>query len=251
MVTDVGATHPRVLGVLGGMGPLATADFFAKLTKLSSVSRDQDHLAMVIVSYPEIPDRADALLNGGASPVPAMLAAIRALERAGVDRLVMPCNTAHAWFDVLARATDKPILHIADAVLHLLETQGIAPPAVIGVLGTDATIASQLYQHRLTGRGFVTVVPDAKDQKTVMSAIRAVKAGELARNEQLERVVASLTESGCDRIIAACTELPLILQVERFPRLLDATEALASECLAAFGIAARKNCWETPQREMR
>ena len=104
-----------MLGILGGMGPLATADFYAKLIAQTPAARDQDHVPVVIYAVPQVPDRTAALLRGGATPVPALLAGLRTLVAAGAQAIAMPCNTAHAWFDELAAQSPVPLLHIADA----------------------------------------------------------------------------------------------------------------------------------------
>jgi aspartate racemase len=228
--------RPRRLGILGGMGPMATADFFAKLTELTAVARDQDHIPAIIASIPQIPDRTEALLRGGPSPLPAMTEAVALLERAGVDQIVIPCNTAHAWFDELVARTEVPMLHIVDAVMQELQHQGIVPPARIGILGTTATIVSGLYQRRLEVAGYRHAVPNDEAQLGVMAAIRSIKASRTPDNAALLAVIEDLHRWGCSQIVLACTELPLVLSKKDGATLLDATQALASACVRGFGL---------------
>ena len=85
----------KTIGILGGMGPLATADLFEKITLLTKAETDRDHIRVYIDSNTNIPDRTAAILNGGADPVPEMADALKHLEQCGADCVIMPCNTAH------------------------------------------------------------------------------------------------------------------------------------------------------------
>jgi aspartate racemase len=105
----------KVLGVLGGMGPLASAHFMVRLTELTPAARDQDHIPAVLWSDPRVPDRTEARLAGGADPLPALLRGLRGLEEAGCGAIAIPCNTAHGWHAAMQAATPLPILHIVDA----------------------------------------------------------------------------------------------------------------------------------------
>lgn len=95
----------RLIGVLGGMGPLATIDFMQKVIDATPAERDQDHVPLIVYSVPQIPDRVGAACAGTDEPLPAMLAGIRTLEKAGVEAIAIACNTAHAWYDQLAAST--------------------------------------------------------------------------------------------------------------------------------------------------
>ena len=153
----------------------------------------------------------------------------------------MPCNTAHVWFDALTAASSVPMLHMVDAVVASLQAQKIMPPAKVGVLATDATIASGLYQRRLGDLAYSPVLPDAEHQADVMHAVRWIKAGEIDKSRVvLNQVVDSLVGDGCSRVILACTELPLAFSSGANSLTLDATEALAVACIRAFGLEARQ-----------
>src|SRR5690606_28553292 len=102
-----------LLGVLGGMGPLATVDFLSKLIEETAAGRDDDHVPVVVYSVPQIPSRPAAIVSGGPSPLPAMLDGVRTLKGAGATVLAIACNTAHYWYDDLAAAAGIPIVHIA------------------------------------------------------------------------------------------------------------------------------------------
>ena len=235
-----------MLGVLGGMGPMATVDFVGKVVQNTPAACDQEHIETVVCSAAGIPDRAAAILGQGRDPLPAMLEALRRLERAGVTCIAMPCNTAHHWHGALQANTSVRILHIVDAVADTLSRKGIQG-GPIGVLATDGTVQAGVYQKRLTLRGFTCMMPDAKGQAEVMWAIRLVKAGQLREATKiLRREAETLVAKGCQQVAMACTEIPLALasgegELRRW--LLDPTDALAQ--------ASVKACTTAPEEPVR
>ena len=228
-----------MLGVLGGMGPMATVDFLAKLVRATPAGRDQDHIPTLVCSAVDIPDRADAILGAGPDPLPAMRAALARLEAGGATRIAIPCNTAHHWHAALQAGTALPILHIVDAVAETLartETEIAAGTGGrVGLLATDGTLRTGLYRERLARRGLTCLGPDPEGQAAVAAAIRLVKAHRVAEARPLlEAQVRALAEAGCDRVVMACTEIPLALAgSDPSGLLVDATEALARACVAA------------------
>jgi len=228
---------PFVLGILGGMGPLATADFFAKLVACTPAQDDRDHVPVVLASLPQIPPRVPAILHGGVSPLPALLAVRDRLIAAGATLLVMPCNTAHHWYDDLARGA-PPMLHIADAAVDALCATGQTPPAV-GLVATAGTLASGFYQQRLAVRGCAVLEPTAADLMEVIApAVGAVKAGRLGEGGRgFQEAATRLAARGAAAVILACTEVPPALAAVGLPpgiRCVDATEALARACVAQW-----------------
>jgi aspartate racemase len=222
-----------MIGVLGGMGPAATLDFMAKLLRLTPAERDQDHLPLVVVSDPRVPDRVGPILRGaGESPLAALLEGVRRLERAGASCIAMPCHTAHAWYPELAAATRLPILHIVDAVLAELERLAV-PPGPLGLLATAATVKAGLYQDRLAAAGHPALeASDAVMASAVLPAIALVKRDRSAEAAPLlQRAVEHLRAAGAERVLLACTELPVALAATPHPACIDATAALARSCL--------------------
>ncbi|MDP6805866.1 MAG: amino acid racemase [Rhodospirillales bacterium] len=222
-----------VLGVLGGMGPLATVDFMRKVIEVTPVTRDQDHLPMIVHSIPQVPDRTAAILGGGESPLPMLGDGIAALNRAGVNCIAMPCNTAHYWFDEIARGSKAPILHIVDAAAEALDRRGFRG-ATVGLLGTTGTVTSGIYQSRLETRGFACLVPEPGVQEDrVMAGIDQVKAGHLDDAKRLlEDAATGLRARDVATIVLGCTEIPVVLADDAL--YLDSTKALAETCVAWF-----------------
>jgi len=203
----------KVIGILGGMGPEATIDLFRKIVESTPARSDQEHLRIIIDNNPKIPDRTAALLHGGEDPTPLLRATARNLERAGADLLVMPCNSAHLFYDRIAEAVSIPILHIADEAVEeaLRRFPGIQ---AVGILATTATARLGLYHRRFEARGIRALSPSDADQEIVQGVIFSVKAGDkgAAVRERIRGVAESMAARGAQLLLTACTELPLILQ---------------------------------------
>lgn len=225
-----------VVGVLGGMGPLATIDFMRKMLAATPAATDQEHVPVVVSSIPQVPDRSAAFRGEGDSPLAAMLASGRRLAEAGAGLVVMPCNTAHLWFDAIERALGLPMLHLVDAAIEdALSAAGSA--ARIGLLATDATLASGLYINRApqAAQGMQWLLPTAAEMlELVMPGIAAVKGGDLERGAARLGVAAqALKRRGATVLMLGCTEIPLVLDAARAPLpVVDATAALARRAVA-------------------
>ena len=220
-----------MIGVLGGMGPLATVDFLAKVIAATPATCDQQHVPMIVHQVPQIPDRSTAILEGNNAPLAPMLAGLERLARAGAEVVAIPCNTAHHWYEPLTRLQRLPILHIAEATRQELQS-GRPGGCRIAVLATRGTHRAGIYRSRL-GEQFAQLAIDEPVQALVDEAIAAVKAGagaagSRAAGEAVERLLAS----GADRLILACTELPVALRDHaHWDRCVDTTLALARLCV--------------------
>lgn len=228
-----------MLGVLGGMGPLASAEFMRVLTLQTPAQRDQDHIPAILWSDPRVPDRTLARQHGGEDPLPALLRGIRGLEAAGCGAIAIPCNTAHGWFDAMQAATHLPILHIVDAAAADLRRQGVTTGR-IGLMGTSATLAMRLYQERL---GIECLTPgEALMQSHVMPAVALVKANRVAEaHAPLAEVARQLHAEGASAVVLGCTEIPLGIAAGPalgFP-VVDTVAALARAAIA-WSLAERQ-----------
>ena len=232
VLSDSIANTTRLVGVLGGMGPLATVDFLQKIIAVTLAQSDQDHVPVVVSNIPQIPDRANAYLTGSTSPLAAMLECGRRLVAAGANLIVMPCNTAHLWFDELRSGLKVEMLHIVDTALE--DALNYSGPGVrIGLLATEATLASCLYKKRLSTFGDCTVewvLPaQIEIRHLIMPGIAAVKASDLVLGTRLLSSAArALTDRGATILILGCTEIPLVLNqhLVRVP-IIDPTVSLA------------------------
>ncbi len=206
-------TINRTLGVLGGMGPLASAHFMLRLTILTPAERDQDHIPTILWSDPRVPDRTRGKLADGDDPLPWLLRGIRGLRQAGAEAIAIPCNTAHSWFAQMQAETGCPILHIVDAAAADLRRQGIEPGR-IGLMATAGTLDMRLYQERLEVQGWISVTPNADQMdRLVTPAIALVKANRIAEAyEPFAEAARSLARQGAGAIVLGCTEIPLAMR---------------------------------------
>ncbi len=221
----------KLLGVLGGMGPLATVDFLQKLIAETPAQCDQEHIPIIAYSVPQIPDRPASIAGQGASPLPHMLTGIHTLKQAGAQAIAIACNTAHYWYDDLVQHGGLPVLHIADAACEML-----GQAKHVGLLATTGTLAAGFYQSRLTARGIHCISLSDDDQRTlVLPAIHHVKCAALAPAHALALQAAHrLLDNGAEAILMGCTEIPLALEYQTSDvssRCVDATRALARACV--------------------
>lgn len=220
-----------MIGVIGGMGPLATADFVNKVVTLTVAEIDECHVPMLISNDPRIPRRPAAILDNGPSPLIRLLEIRDRLINAGATALVMPCNTAHYWHRELSENCPLPFPSLI--VVTCEETvQNSADGDMVGLIATEATLASRLFQTDLTARHRNVVLPsDAIAKHYMLAAIASVKAGRIAESTQLMRfTVEHLLSQGATKVILACTEAPIAvagLPEELKKTCVDSTEALA------------------------
>jgi aspartate racemase len=233
-----------MLGVIGGMGPQATADFFAKLLEEAPIEREEEHVPVLIVSDPRIPSRPAAILDDGPSPLPALLAIRNKLIGAGATLLAMPCNTAHFWFAPLARDCPVPFVSIVEASCAALGTiaAGTGP---VGVIGTRATLAARIFEPHLHALGYTAMLPtEAELAASIVPSIRMVKDGQIRRaGDVLAPAVQALLDRGAVAVVLACTETPMALDAIESPlraRCVDSNRALARACVARWFDALRR-----------
>jgi aspartate racemase len=223
----------KVLGVLGGMGPLASAQFMLRLTLLTPAATDQDHIPAVLWSDPRVPDRGDP----SSDPLPWLLRGIEGLKRAGCGAIVVPCNTAHLWYGQMVEAAALPMPHIVDAAAADLARIGIRQGR-IGLMGTATTLRTKLYQQRLAGQGWECIEPTEQQMtRLVTPAIKRVKANQVADAfEPLAEVANDLAARGALAVVLGCTEIPLGIQAGPADRLrvpvIDTIDALARAAIA-------------------
>lgn len=231
----------KTIGILGGMGPMATADLFRKIVSLTDAAGDSEHIRVYIDSNASIPDRTAAILDGGEDPVPAMLDALGKLERCGADCVVMPCNTAHYFLPRLAKRTELPFIDMTGAAAEACRTR--FPGKKAAILATTGTLEAELYQKALAARGVDFLVPDGAEREALMEVIyQGVKAGAPPERyrEALLRATESLAKRGADCFLLACTELPLAFEALGLdlPRI-DPTEELAKAAIRFCGYGVK------------
>jgi aspartate racemase len=229
---------PKTIGIIGGLGPAATVDLFAKILAATPAVRDQDHLRILIDNNPRIPDRNAAIGGEGSSPGPALAETARGLERAGADFIVIACNAAHAYGPEIRSAIAIPLLSMIDVAADAAAM--LAPrPKRAGVLAADGCIRARLYQEALAARTIEPLVLDADRQARFMDLVYRVKAGETgaALAGEMRAHAVQLLDAGAEAVIAGCTEVPLFLDPSALSvPLISSTDILAERAVAfAFG----------------
>jgi aspartate racemase len=226
----------RTLGVIGGMGPLATADFLQKLVRLTDACTDQEHVPVLLYSDPRIPDRTQAILRGEEEQVLVWLTvAAFTLERAGAEALAIPCNTAHHWLERLRQRTTLDCIAMPDAVVSRLK----ALPdqrGPVALLATRGTWKTGVYASALKRAGIDLMPADPRTQDDVDLIIADVKAGRSASAERrMKQICREFADAGVETLILGCTELPIaaarLLAARKTPlRLIDTNAELARRC---------------------
>lgn len=232
----------KTLGVIGGMGPAATADFFSKLINLTKAETDQQHVPVLIDSNTRIPDRTAAILHGGADPVPEMCKSAQRLEKAGAEILMMTCNTAHYFYDEVQASVSVPILHMPRETAKAALAAGYKSPALLSTTGTlKSGVYSKAFEQEASGLHLL--LPDVDGQQALMSMIYdGVKAGK--RDFDTQRILSLLERlnfQGAECFILGCTELPLAFADYHIPgETIDPAMALARAALLAAGAEIRQ-----------
>ncbi len=223
----------KLLGVLGGLGPMATVYFYELLTSLTDAGCDQEHIDMVISSRATTPDRTAFILGESeVNPIDAMTEDAKKLVGFGAELIAIPCNTAHYFYDQLAAAVDVPILNIVEESVAYLKRERVSR---FGLLATDGTVQSETYQKYCLAHDMTCIVPDAEHQARVMELIYGqIKRGKRADMESFREISGYMRSLGCERLILGCTELSLIKRDEG----LDDYYTDSLECLALATIRA-------------
>ncbi len=231
----------KTIGILGGMGPKATLDCFAKIIKSTPAKTDQEHLRVIVDSNPKVPDRTAAIIAEGESPVPILVAGCRSLQQAGADFIIMPCVSAHFFLDEIQQQIALPILSIFDVVSQAIISDH---PQIktVGLMGTTGTINGGLFQKRLAADGIETIVADESHQSKVMEAIYDIKNSLPARSRaqitsDLVDAAERLISNGARGIVAGCTEIPLALKQRHLSvPYFDALTILARAAILKAGL---------------
>lgn len=219
----------RIVGILGGMGPEATADLYYRIIRLTPASTDQEHIRVLIYSNPKVPDRTRAILYGGEDPVPCLIESARILEKAGAGILAVPCNSAHYFLPRVEKEIGIPILNMVEETYRTLQSR-LPHGRKVGILGTTGSVRAGLYRSCFAGHGVEVMAPEEADLERVHEGIQKVKAGTYDRENGnvFEAIGSALVAKGAEAVILGCTEIPLAFDESRvdYP-VLNPTEILA------------------------
>src|SRR5690625_4403705 len=220
-------SHGKTIGILGGMGPAATVELFSRIVKKTPAKVDSEHVKLIIINDPTIPDRTNYILEKDDSPIPKLLENLNRLHLSGAELAVMPCMTAHAFIDELQSKSPIPIINAIELVEGYLRLH----PDIqkVGLLATTGSVVSGAYQKYITKN---LIIPDEERQQDVMHVIYKIKAGDYGEeiNKCTDEVVSELVEKGAQAVIAGCTELGIIMNENRLKiKVIDPINLLVEE----------------------
>jgi len=227
------------IGVIGGVGPAATAEFLSRVVQWTQAATDQDHANLVVLQHSAIPDRTDFLLgHSEEDPGPVLAADARRLRDWGVEAIVVPCNTATAFMRAMSEAVSIPVIDIIDAAAEDAKARGWSS---VGVLATEGTMASGAYARALDHHGVTAIAPSPEAQAAITTLIyRDIKAGRPPERVLFDRGVEDVRRQGAEGVILGCTELSVAAATwQSDPLVLDALDSLAIRTVRLAGCAVR------------
>ena len=223
----------KTVGVMGGLGPEATLDFFAKVLTRTGAGTDQEGLHLLINNNPKVPNRNEAVANTGPSPAPMLAEMARALEGAGADFLVMVCNAAHAFEGAITDAVDIPFVSLIEETVRAT-VQALPEVRKVGVLGSSGCLDARLYQNAFAAHGVRVLVPEGETREEFMTLLYRIKAGDKGAEvrEAMRRLAEGLVQQGAEAVVAGCTEVPLVLFESDLPcPLINSTDVLVDAAI--------------------
>ena len=229
------------LGIIGGMGPMASVYFTELITMMTDARKDQDHIETFVLSRPSIPDRtAFALGRSDEDPVPMILESLQMLDNLGADVVAIPCVTAHCFQKRLEGQSRARILDAVDITCGELSRLGVTKT---GILATEGTIRCEIFDKALIARGIEPIVPDDATEKLIMSVIYDdIKQGLAPSKEKTDSIVSFFREAGAQKLILGCTELSLLRKSGiKLEDTVDVLEVLAKESIKACGYKVRED----------
>lgn len=227
------------LGVIGGLGPMATAYYLELVVQMTDAKRDQEHPEILVMNIPSIPDRTAYILGKSEeSPLEPMVELGKQLKNLGATVIATPCITAHYFHEQLQDGIGLPMIHAIRATAELLQSAGIRR---VGLMATDGTVQSGIFQQEVEKCGMEILLPSQEEQKGVMTLIYdQIKAGIAPDMSLFAAIRDDLHRSGAEVIVLGCTELSLLKKdFDLGDGILDALEVLAKESVIACGKAVK------------
>lgn len=226
----------KILGVIGGMGPLATQLFYGMIIEKTEAHCDHDHLDMVIINHASMPDRTASILSGETEEICAnLIKDANILAQAGASYIAVPCNTSHYFLNLLRDELALPYISMPEVAAE--KVSHLHPGARVGVLGTDGTIRMGLYHDALAANGLMPITVSDESRRLIMSIIYDdIKAGREPNMTAFRTVEHELLQAEVDCVVLACTELSCLKRIAGLTDFyIDAMEALAEKAIVLCG----------------
>ena len=235
----------QAVGVIGGVGPMATVYYMQRVIEMTKAGCDQEHINMLVFNDCDIPDRTAFITEKSPdNPLPVMVEDAKRLEAAGCEFVVIPCNTAHYFYDELERAVEIPVVNIVEETIRYAKAR-VQDLSCVGIMATTGTIVTGTYQKYAQRAGLSFAVPDEDEQDLLMQIIYdGVKAGKPVPRADFDRVANHLRAKGAQCLILGCTELSVLkrdLPINA-PDVLDSIDVLASETVRRSGKPFTDEC---------
>ena len=234
MLKDKNESVKKVVGIIGGMGPGATALLFQKIIDHTDARLDADHIHLLIDNRPSIPDRTAAILNGDDTPVKKICESGKQLEKMGAELIAIPCNTSHYFYPHIQEKLEVPVINMLEETAKECKNMGFT---TVGVLATTGTKNTGIYEKALSLQGIQTIYPDEAEQKVLMSIIYDyVKAGKTANCEMFQVELENMKNKGAQAFVLGCTELPMVFSDGNMGmRFIDSLDILAKRTVEMAG----------------
>lgn len=227
----------KILGVLGGLGPLATVYFMDLIVKMTEAKKDQEHISMIVLNHAAIPDRTEFILDASKpNPLPMMIEDAKKLQLAGADYVVMPCNTAHFFYEQIQHNLDISMLNIIEETVKFARDEKNVKK--LGILATKGTVSAGSYQRMCEKYGIEWAIPSLQDEQSLMNIIyNQVKAGKEVNISEFLKIIENMKADGCDAVTLGCTELSVINKDFALGRedIIDSLEVLAKRSIELCG----------------
>lgn len=224
------------VGVIGGLGPLATSYFMNLVINNTKASKDQEHINMIVFNHSTTYDRTDYIIGkSDNNPIYTLIEDAKTLESLGCSFLVMPCNTAHYFYDNIMKNINIPFLNIVTCAIEEIKDN---KKVKIGIMATDGTIKAKTYQDAIEKYGFEYFIPNQINQEKIMDYIyNYVKKGKTVIKEEFMKTIDYFFSNNCDYIIVGCTELSVIYTDLKITdkRIIDSLTVLAKKTIIKCG----------------
>ncbi len=234
----------KIVGIIGGLGPDATVDIMQRIIRLTPANDDIDHIRCIVDNNPKVPSRIKALIDEtGECPGPHMAEMGKKLEQWGADFLIIPCNTAHYYYQNVVDAVTVPVINLIDLVVSEF-VKSYPQSRKVGIAGSTAIIKTGLYSEKFQQHGIEDIYPDDSYQELLLRGIKMIKAG--ITGPEVDTIISdafyNISHKGADVIIIACTELSVVCRNMPFS-MIDASEVLAQETVAIVKAGKNMTSW--------
>ncbi|MCF6466256.1 aspartate/glutamate racemase family protein [Clostridium sp. Cult2] len=221
-----------ILGIVGGMGPLATCELFRRIIELTDAEKDQEHMHIIIDNNTKIPDRTEHILGRGEDPRIELTRSVIKLETMGVDYIAIPCNTAHYFYNDIVKYTKVKILNMINETVNFLKENNSKDKDYL-LLSTEGTYKTGIYEKYFNSSGLNILIPNDEDKKTIMKWIYGVKSSDFNVSlEDVESLIDKYTGNKDIPIIIGCTELSVLVEkIGLTKKYFDPMTILAKRCV--------------------